>query len=76
MKKRALSAVDPTQAKTGLDPDFLYATPATATCAAFIEESRMKFTNANKFHRKFGKWGTQPSLPVRGKRCCLFPQPV
>jgi hypothetical protein len=27
---------------------------ATATCAAFIEESRMKFINANELHRKSG----------------------
>src|ERR1700690_3709680 len=30
---------------------------ATATCAAFIEESRMKFINANKLHRKSGGMG-------------------
>jgi hypothetical protein len=29
------------------DPDFLYAALDTATCAAFITESRMKFVNAN-----------------------------
>jgi hypothetical protein len=32
-----------------------------ATCAAFIEESRMKFINANKLHRKFEMWGTSHS---------------
>jgi hypothetical protein len=32
---------------------------AAATCAAFIEESRMKVINANKFHRKSGVWGTR-----------------
>jgi hypothetical protein len=35
-------------------PDFLYAALSEATSAAFIEESRMKFINANKLHRKFG----------------------
>jgi hypothetical protein len=30
---------------------------ATATCAAFIEESRMKLINANKLHRKSGGMG-------------------
>jgi hypothetical protein len=30
---------------------------ATATCAAFIKESRMRFINANKLHRKSGVWG-------------------
>src|SRR6204780_5210828 len=34
----------------------------TATCAAFIEESRMKFINANKLHRKSGG----PSLRNEG----------
>jgi hypothetical protein len=33
---------------------------ATATCAAFIEESRMKFINANKLLRKSGGLGTRP----------------
>src|SRR6202142_393053 len=28
---------------------------ATATCAAFVEESRMKFVNANKLRRKSGQ---------------------
>src|SRR5271170_6848197 len=35
--------------------------PATPTCAAFIEESRMKFINASKLHRKSGGMG-HPSL--------------
>jgi hypothetical protein len=39
--------------KTG-DPDFLYAAPDTTACAAFSKESRMKFANATKFHRKSG----------------------
>ena len=39
--------------KTG-DPDFLYAAPDMTACAAFSKESRMKFTNANKLHRKSG----------------------
>src|ERR1700678_3318982 len=30
---------------------------ATSTCAAFIEESRIKFINANKLHRKSGGMG-------------------
>jgi hypothetical protein len=29
---------------------------AATTCAAFIEESRTKFINANKLHRKSGAW--------------------
>jgi hypothetical protein len=35
---------------------------ATTACAAFIKESRMKFINANKRHRKSGVWGTRPWL--------------
>jgi hypothetical protein len=35
-------------------PDFLYAALDTTACAAFIKESRMKFVNANQFHRKSG----------------------
>jgi hypothetical protein len=53
----------PTQAKTGLDPNFLYAAPATAACAAFIEESRTNFINADRLHRKSGAWGT-PHSPL------------
>jgi hypothetical protein len=46
-------------------PDFLHGAPPTAACAAFINESRMKFANANKFFRKSGctlvrTWGTRP----------------
>ena len=34
--------------------------PATA-CAAFSKETRMKFANATKLHRKSGgTWGTRP----------------
>jgi hypothetical protein len=34
---------------------------ATAACAAFIEESRMEFTDSDKLHRKSGGMG-HPSL--------------
>jgi hypothetical protein len=37
------------------DPDFLYAAPDMAACAAFSKESGMKFANATKLHRKSGK---------------------
>jgi hypothetical protein len=33
---------------------------ATATCAAFIEESRMKFTEANKLNGKSAVSATRP----------------
>ncbi len=33
----------------------------TSTCAAFIEENRMKLINADKLHRKSGVWGTRRS---------------
>jgi hypothetical protein len=39
--------------KTG-DPDFLHEAPNRFACAAFSKESRMKFANANKLHRKSG----------------------
>jgi hypothetical protein len=45
--------------KTG-DPDFLHAAPNRFTCAAFSKESRMRFANANKLHRKSG--GSPPQL--------------
>jgi hypothetical protein len=45
--------------KTG-DPDFLYAAPNRFACAAFCKESRMKFANATKLHRKSG--GSPPWL--------------
>ena len=38
-------------------PDFLYATPSNAACAAFIKESRMKFANATNLDRKSGVRG-------------------
>jgi hypothetical protein len=38
-------------------PDFLHAALDTTACAAFIKESRMKFVNANQFHRKSGCCG-------------------
>jgi hypothetical protein len=43
------------------DPDFLYAAPDMTACAAFSKESRMKFANATKLHRKSGG----PGFPVR-----------
>jgi hypothetical protein len=46
------------------DPDFLYAAPDMTACAAFSKESRMKFANATKLHRKSGR----PGFPVRGTR--------
>ena len=36
------------------DPDFLYVAPSTTACAAFREESRMRFASAAKLHRKSG----------------------
>jgi hypothetical protein len=43
---------------------------ATAACAAFSKESRMKFINANRLHRKSGAWGPQTFVArfrLRGK---------
>jgi hypothetical protein len=39
---------------TASDPDFLYAAPDQAACAAFIKESRIKCAKATKPHRKSG----------------------
>jgi hypothetical protein len=36
------------------DPDFLYAARSRTGCAAFSEESRMRFVNATRVHRKSG----------------------
>jgi hypothetical protein len=35
-------------------PDFLCAAPSTVACAAFFEESRMKFVDPNDAYRKSG----------------------
>jgi hypothetical protein len=48
-------------------PDFLHGAPPTDACAAFSEESRMKFINAREFDRKSGcslrrTWGTRPGI--------------
>jgi hypothetical protein len=51
--------------KPGRYPDFLYAVPKSAACAAFIKESRMEFLEANQLHRKYGVWGTRHSLRTR-----------
>jgi hypothetical protein len=44
----------PPFAKNAKDPNFLYAAPHRATCAAFIKESRMEFVGSLKLNRKFG----------------------
>jgi hypothetical protein len=36
----------------------------TTACAAFSKESRMKFANANKLHRKIRARGTRPGVRV------------
>jgi hypothetical protein len=45
--------------KTSEIPDFLYAAPACAACAAFIKESGMKLDGSIKLNRKSGVWGTR-----------------
>ena len=48
------------------DPDCLYAAPDMTACVALSKESRMRFANATKLHRKSG--GSPPfSFPV--SRC-------
>ncbi len=46
-------------------PYFLYAVPKSATCSAFIKESRMELLKANQLHRKYGVWGTRHSLWIQ-----------
>jgi hypothetical protein len=46
-------------------PDFLHVAPPTAACAAFIKESRMKFANASKLHRKSGVRPGERGVPVQ-----------
>jgi hypothetical protein len=50
-------AIIPLKPKHGLTRISCTRHQATAACAAFIEESRMKFINANKLHRKSGGMG-------------------
>jgi hypothetical protein len=42
-------------------PNFLHAAPDMTECAAFIKESRMKFTSAYNLDRKSGIWATLDS---------------
>ena len=47
------------------DPDFLYAAPPVFACAAFCKESRMKFLDSTKLHRKPGG---SPTIVLRWRR--------
>src|ERR1700722_14561317 len=68
----------------GRYPYFLYAVPKSATCAAFIKESRMKFLDANQLHRKYGGMGhpafvTHPAVRAKSRSllegaCACSPQ--
>ena len=40
-------------------PNFLYAGLDSTACAALFKESRMKFREPTKLHRKSGMWGTR-----------------
>ena len=46
-------------------PNFLYAALDMAACAAFLTESRMKFAEPTKSHRKSGMWGTRTFVAPR-----------
>src|ERR1700741_1594388 len=53
-------------------PDFLHGAPPTPACAAFFKESRIKFANAIKIHRKSGvRWGEHRGAPVQSQRASL-----
>jgi hypothetical protein len=41
-------------------PGFPVRTSSSIACAAFVKESRMKFINANKPHRKSGGMAYRP----------------
>jgi hypothetical protein len=43
-------------------PNFLYAALDRTACAALFKESRMKFREPTKLHRKSGVWGTRRFL--------------
>ena len=55
---------------TASDPDFLYAAPDQAACAAFIKESRIKCAKAAKPHRKSGGCPCRVK-PTTMSRCCV-----
>jgi len=40
-------------------PNFLYSALDRTACAALFKESRMKFREPTKLHRKSGVWGTR-----------------
>jgi hypothetical protein len=57
---RARPVVIPHLAKNERDaPNFLYAALDRTACAALFKESRMKFREPTKLHRKSGMWGTR-----------------
>jgi hypothetical protein len=57
-----LRAIIPLKPKNGLTRISCTRHQATAACAAFIEESRMKFLNATHFTGNPGEWGIQRLL--------------
>jgi hypothetical protein len=58
----------PTQAKTGLDPDFLPRCAREIRACAFHQGKAHGVHQRHKLHRKSGPWGTEPLLPVK-KEC-------
>jgi len=46
---------------------------ATAACAAFVEESRMKISNADKLHWKSGDMGHPISVAGEGNKSIVLP---
>jgi hypothetical protein len=51
---RSLMEAQSSPLSSRADPDFYYAAPEMATCAAFLEESRMKFADPTRLDRKSG----------------------
>ena len=58
---RAIPGFTQSPRREGMTRYFLHEAPNRFGCAAFSKESRMKFINAKKLHRKSGgTWGTRP----------------
>jgi hypothetical protein len=57
-------------------PNFLYAPPASAACADFIKESRMKIVATSTLQGKSGIWGTRIRGRARNVRDSISDAPL
>ena len=75
-RSRRLAAVEShISRKTSEIPDFLYAASRKVACAAFCEESRIKFVGSDKPHRKSGDMG-HPALVADVAKTVVGLRPV